>query len=162
MSSWLSFEDPGPLPPLPAPTVEEGAPFNSKGPSPGSPSAANFVQPAIAKQPETQPSIDAWATPVEPSAEVKATEKEVLASSLAGLDGDAWGGSSFGPDMGQPMGAAEPTGKAADSSAKGKPMAGAQPVGKSADTNLKGTQGMVCIVVLVKACQGVLHPVLAN
>ena len=139
LSSWFSFEDPGPLPPMPTPTVEEDTPIDPKGTSP-QPPTASFAEPAVAKQPETQPSIDAWATPVEPSAETKATEKEVLASSLAGLDGDAWGGSSFGPDMGQPMGAAEPTGKAADTSAKGK----------SADISVKGTQGMVCIFVLVK------------
>lgn len=125
---------------MPTPTAEDTVtPSDRWGLSTQSPVAApKSSQPATTKQPETQASIDPWAAPIEPSAEVKATESEVMAASLAGLEGDAWGGSAFGQDMGQPMAGAEPTGKVADTSAKGKPMAGAQPMGKATDTLAKG------------------------
>ena len=120
--------------------------------------APKLGQPATApKQPATQASIDPWAAPVEPSADVKATESEVMAASLAGLEGDAWGGSAFGQDMGEPMAGAEPVGKAAGASAKGKSIGGVEPMGKATvtsamgkpiglaepaqDMNLKATQG---------------------
>lgn len=125
---------------MPTPTAEDtitpSDPWGS--PTQSSVAAPKSSQPATTKQPETPASIDPWAAPVEPSAEVKATERGVMAASLAGLEGDAWGGSAFGQDMGQPMAGAEPTGKAADTSAKGKSMAGAQPMGKASDTLAKG------------------------
>lgn len=140
LASWYSFEDSGPLPAMPNPTSEDTvAPNDPWGSSTQSPMATpKSGQPAATKQPETQGSIDPWAASVEPSAEVRATESEVMAASLAGLGGDAWGGSAFGQDMGQPMAGAEPVGKAADSSAKGTLMAGAQPVGKVTETLAKG------------------------
>ena len=123
---------------MPTPAAEDTSPSDPWGSSTQSPTASKSAHPATSKQPETQPSIDAWATPVEPSPEVKATESEVLAASLAGLEGDAWGGSTFGQDRGQPMAAVEPIGRAADALAKGKPMAGAEPVGEATDTMAKG------------------------
>ena len=56
-----------------------------------------------AQQVSKQRSNDPWATPVEPPAEVKAVENELLSATLAGLGGDAWGGNSFGPEMGKPL-----------------------------------------------------------
>jgi hypothetical protein len=58
---------------------------------------------APARQVSKQRSNDPWATPVEPPAEVKAAENELLSATLAGLGGDAWGGNSFGPEMGKPL-----------------------------------------------------------
>ena len=148
---------------MPTPTAEDTlTPSDPWGSSTQSPVAApKSGQPATApKQPATQASIDPWAAPVEPSAEVKATESEVMAASLAGLEGDAWGGSAFGQDMGQPMAGAQPIGKAADASAKGKAMGGVQPMGKATvtpavgkpigqaepaqDMNFKTGQGELC------------------
>ena len=125
---------------MPTPTAEDTTtPSDPLGSSAQSPVAAPKPgQPAATKQPETQTSIDPWTAPVEPSAEAKATESEVMAASLAGLEGDAWGGSAFGQDMSQPMAGAVPIGEAADPSAKGNSTAGAQPVGKATDTLAKG------------------------
>lgn len=128
LTSWYSFEDPGPLPPMPTPTDPQGSSAQVPAAAPKS------SQPATFKQPEKQPSIDPWAAPVEPSAEVKATESEVMAASLAGLEGDAWGGNTFGQERGQPMAEAEPIGLA-----KGKAMAGEEPMGKAMDSSTKGT-----------------------
>lgn len=139
LTSWYSFEDPGPLPPMPTPAPEDTTPSDPWGSSTQSPTAPISAQAATAsKQPQTQPSIDPWAAPVEPSAEGKAVESEVLAASIAGLDGDAWGGSTFGQDRLVQMGIAEPTGKAPNSLPKGKPMAATGPVGKAAEAVAKG------------------------
>lgn len=128
LASWYSFEDPGPLPPMPTPTDPQG----SFGQPPTT--APKSSQPVTSRQPEKQPSIDPWAAPVEPSAEVKATESEVMAASFAGLEGDAWGGNAFGQDRGQPEAEAEPIGLA-----KGKAMAGEEPMGKAMDSSTKGS-----------------------
>ncbi len=58
---------------------------------------------APGQQVSKQRSNDPWATPVEPPAQVKAAENELLSATLAGLGGDAWGGNSFGPEMGKPL-----------------------------------------------------------
>lgn len=114
---------------MPTPTIEEDPtpsdPWASLSQSPAAPKSG---LPASSKQPQTQPSIDAWAAPVEPSHEVKTAENNVLAASLAGLDGDAWGGSSFGPNMGPAMTGAEPIGKAEGTTSKVMPKA--EPTGK--------------------------------
>lgn len=146
LASWYSFEDPGPLPPMPTPTAEDATPSDPWGSSTLSPTAPTSPQAAPAsKQPQTQPSIDAWAAPVEPSAEGKAVESEVLAAGIAGLDGDAWGRSSFGQDRLAQMGIADPTGKAADTLPKGTPMAAkGGPTGAADPTqgvSPKATQG---------------------
>lgn len=127
LASWYSFEDPGPLPPMPTPTDPQGSPRQAPTNGP------KLSQPATSKQPEKQPSLDPWAAPVEPSAEVKATESEVMAASFAGLEGDAWGGNTFGQERGQPKAEAEPIGLA-----KGKAMAGEEPMGKAADSATMG------------------------
>ena len=141
LTSWYSFEDPGPLPPMPTPTPEDTTPSDPWASSTQSPTAPTSAQtPTASKQLQTQPSIDPWAAPVEPSAEgkAKAVENEVLAASIAGLDGDAWGGSSFGQDRLVQLGIAEPTGKAANAVAKGTPMAAAGALGKATDAVAKG------------------------
>ena len=58
---------------------------------------------APAQQVGKRRSNDPWAAPVEPPAEVKAAENELLSATLAGLGGDAWGSNSFGPEMGKPL-----------------------------------------------------------
>lgn len=121
---------------MPTPTPEDTVPSDPWGSSTQSPTAPQAA--TASKQPQTQPSIDAWDAPVEPSAEGKAVENEVLAASIAGLDGDAWGGSTFGQDRLAQMGIAEPTGKAANTLPKGKPMAAAGPVGKAAEAVAMG------------------------
>ena len=135
LASWYSFEDPGPLPPMPNPAMND--PISTAEPA----AAVKLVAAATTKQPETQPSIDAWATPVEPSTEVKAAESAVLASSLAGLDGDAWGGSSFGPDMGLPMSQAPPGKSTAEPVPMGKPKGMAEPALKAPAELAKSAEG---------------------
>ncbi|KAL0018090.1 hypothetical protein WJX79_006558, partial [Trebouxia sp. C0005] len=124
LASWTSFEDPGPLPPMPAPTPDADpsdqdfcAPLPSAIAAQPSTTTAGVTShtakaaatpsaepaPAPAQQVSKQRSNDPWATPVEPPAEVKAAENELLSATLAGLGGDAWGGNSFGPEMGKPL-----------------------------------------------------------
>ncbi|KAL0018112.1 hypothetical protein WJX79_001500, partial [Trebouxia sp. C0005] len=124
LASWTSFEDPGPLPPMPAPTPDDDpsdqdfcAPLPSAIAAQPSTTTAGVTShtakaaatpsaepaPAPAQQVSKQRSNDPWATPVEPPAEVKAAENELLSATLAGLGGDAWGGNSFGPEMGKPL-----------------------------------------------------------
>ena len=112
---------------MPTPTDPQGSPRQVPT------TAAKSSQPAISKQPEKQPSMDPWAAPVEPSAEVKAAESEVMAASFAGLEGDAWGSNTFGQERGQPKAEAEPIGLA-----KGKAMAGEEPMGKATDSPTTG------------------------
>ena len=123
LASWTSFEDPGPLPPMPAPTPDDDPSdqdFFAPSPTataaqPSTTTAGVTAQPAKAAatpgaesalpapQVSKQRSNDPWATPVEPPAQVKAAENELLSATLAGLGGDAWGGNSFGPEMGKPL-----------------------------------------------------------
>ena len=114
LSSWFSFEDPGPLPPMPTPTTDDTtstgdfrAPPTSTTLTPACTPVSGTTQPfkptlsstGPTKQAQKVRSNDPWATPVEPPV----AEVELLSATLAGLGGDAWGGSSFGPDMGKPM-----------------------------------------------------------
>ena len=121
LASWTSFEDPGPLPPMPAPTPDDDpsdedifarpvtTPATATTAQPPAATTAATAQPstpaaasAPASQASKQRSNDPWATPVEPPPEVKAAENELLSATLAGLGGDAWG-NSFGPEMGKPL-----------------------------------------------------------
>ena len=129
---------------MPPSMVDDDSPSDLQAPLTQAPAAADLSQRAAAKQPEAQPSIDAWAAPVEPSAEVKAAENEVLAASLAGLDGDMWGGSTFGQDKGQSAAAAEPVGKTGLMSAKGRPMAETEPIRKASETPSQTVAGRTC------------------
>lgn len=123
LSSWTSFEDPGPLPPMPPPNPDDDpadddfwaqpkaasakpATAEIAKPAAGSTattSSAATAEAALATQLEKQQTNDPWA--VEPPAEVKQAEQELLTANLAGLGigGDAAWGNSFGPDMGKPM-----------------------------------------------------------
>lgn len=123
LASWTSFEDPGPLPPMPAPTPDDdpsdqdffvptptaaaAQPSTTTVGVTAQPARAAAATPsadsAPAQQVSKQRSNDPWATPVEPPAQVKAAENELLSATLAGLGGDAWGGNSFGPEMGKPL-----------------------------------------------------------
>lgn len=119
LASWTSFEDPGPLPPMPAPTLDDdpsdqdifaplptataAQPSTIAAAQPAKAAAAPSAESVPARQVSKQRSNDPWATPVEPPAEVKAAENELLSVTLAGLGGDAWGGNSFGPEMGKPL-----------------------------------------------------------
>ncbi|KAL0054820.1 hypothetical protein WJX82_002841 [Trebouxia sp. C0006] len=119
LASWTSFEDPGPLPPMPAPipdddpsdqdffaptpTATTAQPSTTTAGSVAKAAATPSAESAPAQQVSKQRSNDPWATPVEPPAEVKAAENELLSATLAGLGGDAWGGNNFGPEMGKPL-----------------------------------------------------------
>lgn len=120
LSSWMSFDDPGPLPPMPAPTADDD-PMTDEFWAPPAPATAATAQmsrataapestPVSKKVPGKPATSDPWASHVEPTPEVKAVEQQLLSKNLAGLDGlggDAAWSNSFGPKMGKPL-TAEP------------------------------------------------------